>query len=152
MTLQDFQDALDSFGPRLELWPEDQAEAGYGMLDRSAEARAALAEAKTLDQRLDSLLASPIRAPSGMADRLMAKVMVDLPTAEIVPFPARVAVPAQPAKPAWTIWPPARGSMIAAAAMVVCFVGGILAVQTVFPGGSDSESLYVSAIYSDLAW
>ena len=152
MTLDEFQDGLDAYGADLSDWPEDQVAAARGLLDRSSAARAALAQAESLDAGLDALLATPVAAPSGLADRIMLRAEIAPTDAEILPFPRRAATPAPqlPAKAGW--WPPQRATVVAFAAMVVCFVGGILTVQTVFPATSATESLYVSGVYSDLGW
>lgn len=151
LTLDEFEDALDSFGSVLADWPDDLAAQAHSLLDSSAEARDALDLAKTLDGGLDALLSKPVQAPAGLAGRIVAAAAAPRVSADIIQLPPRVAVLPEPANDR-RAWSPARSSMIAAAAMIVCFAGGFLTVQTVFPGYQQAESVYVSAIYGDLAW
>jgi hypothetical protein len=151
LTLDEFEDALDSFGSVLADWPDDLAAQAQTLLDSSAEARDALKLAETLDGGLDALFSKPIQAPVGLAGRIMAEVAAPRASADIIQLPPRVAAMPEPANDR-RAWSPARSSMIAAAAMIVCFAGGFLTVQTVSAGYPQAESVYVSAIYGDLAW
>ena len=67
-----FEDCLDRFGPDLDRWPDHHAGART-LLERSAPARALLAEARALDAVLDDLLPS-VGAPLGLRARLVANL------------------------------------------------------------------------------
>lgn len=147
MTPEQFQDALDLHGPKLAKWPADDAQSARHLLAISAEARDALAQAERLEAELAGLLSTRRPAPAA----LRAAIFDALPaqaSAEIVRFPD--ASPARAATPAVTgAW--RRLPAAAAAVLVACFVGGICA-STVFSGEDEAESVYVSAVYGDLAF
>ncbi len=64
-----FEDLIDRLGEDLSRWPDAQRLAAEGLLASSAEARALHDEARTLRQLLAS---PPVRAPAGLADRIIA--------------------------------------------------------------------------------
>jgi hypothetical protein len=71
MDVAEFEDLLGRHGGDLSNWPKDRQAAAEALLQSSKQARAALAEA----QRLRSVLQStPVRAPTGLVDRIMDKV------------------------------------------------------------------------------
>lgn len=145
MTPEQFQDALDLRGPRLAEWPAHQSQAATELLLVSSIARDALAQAELLDGALSGLLSTP--RPARPA--LKAAIFDALPpqqTSQILEFPA-VSKPAPvPSSAAWQ-----RFSATAAAILLMCLVGGICASR-LFPGEEQAESIYVSAIYGDLAF
>lgn len=153
MTLDEFEIALDDWGADIDLWPLDQQQPVNDLLQSSAAARAMLADAQRLEAELDGLLGSTIAAPAGLADRIFAVATNPPYSAEIVRFPVSPAVsapaPSVAGRAAW--WPPRRSFVVAAAAMVVCFLSGVLTVQTVFPEASTSEADYASSLHS-LDW
>lgn len=153
MTLDEFEDALDQFGADLDDWPDAQANAGRALLARSPEARQALALATRLDGGLKALLATPVAAPSGLAGRILAGVEPTVAPADVVPFPVggKAAPVAAARLPTARFWRVDRPAMIAAAMLAVCFIGGVITVQAVSPATATHESIYISAIYSDLA-
>lgn len=153
MTLDEFEDALDHYGADLAHWPEPEAAAARDLLERSSPAQQSLARASELDGRLRALMGGPVAAPKGLTERILAQTRPAAPQAEILPFPTRgdSAPSAAPAIPAARFWHPDRAAMIAAAMLVVCFVGGVITVQTVSPTPAGHESIYISALYSDLA-
>lgn len=147
MTPEQFQEALDRHGPRLAEWPAAASQAAAELLLVSPAARAALAQAERLDAALSGLLSTPRPAPAS----LKAAIFDALPpqqTAQILNFPATVAsAPADLYAPrAWKMF-----AATAAAALIVCFVGGICA-SSVFTAEDDAESIYLSAVYGDLAF
>ncbi|WP_181313747.1 hypothetical protein [Phreatobacter cathodiphilus] len=81
----DFQDALDRFGADLGRWPAVERALGEALLREDPSLGVLVAEAR----RLKALVASapPVRAPAGLADRI-----VSLATASAPPLP-RVASP-----------------------------------------------------------
>ena len=153
MTLAEFEDALDQFGADLDDWPSERAAAARALLDTSGAVLEAFALAKRLDQGLDALLATPIAAPTGLADRILARATPPAPEAEVYQFPARAIPPTATVETRRVprFWHPDRPAMIAAAMLVVCFIGGVITVRTVSPADTGHESVYISAIYSDLA-
>lgn len=155
MTLEEFEDHLDTFGSALGTWPDDLATAARALLENSADARAELALARELDEGLDALMAQPVSAPSGLADRIAVKAGATSPHATILAFPVRqLRVPeeASVARKRSRFWPPERGAAIAAAMMAACFIGGVIAVQAFSPADDRSEIIYMAAVYNDLAW
>lgn len=71
MDVAEFEDLLGRHGGDLSNWPKDRQAAAEALLQSSKQARAALAEA----QRLRSVLQStPVRAPTGLVDRIMRNV------------------------------------------------------------------------------
>jgi len=147
MTPEQFQDALDLRGPRLAQWPPLEAQAATELLLASTTAREALARAEQLDGALAGLLSTPRPAPAS----LKAAIFDTLPaqqTAHILDFPA-ASVPKVAGIPASQRWK--RLPAAVAAALVVCFVGGICAAS-IFTGEDEIESIYMSAVYGDLAF
>ncbi|MBI2242057.1 MAG: hypothetical protein HYU59_14780 [Magnetospirillum gryphiswaldense] len=69
MTVGEFSDLLDRLGSDLAQWPEPQRHAAEALLERSSSAAQALAEALKL---ADAVKASQPKAPSGLADRIIA--------------------------------------------------------------------------------
>jgi hypothetical protein len=70
MDVTEFEALLDGLGEDLSQWPNPQREAAFALLSESADARALLAEAKLLR---GALAKPPIRAPAGLADRIVAR-------------------------------------------------------------------------------
>ena len=71
MDVPEFEDLLGRHGGDLSDWPKDRQAAAEALLKSSKQARAALAEAQRLRSALQS---TPIRAPTGLVDRIMGKV------------------------------------------------------------------------------
>jgi hypothetical protein len=71
MDLPEFEDLLDRHGCDLSNWPKDRQAAAEALLQSSKQARAALTEAQRLRSALQS---TPVRAPTGLVDRIMGKV------------------------------------------------------------------------------
>jgi hypothetical protein len=69
MDVGTFEDLIDRLGENLSLWPDAQRLAALELLASSADARVLHDEARTLRQ---VLAAPPVRAPSGLADRIVA--------------------------------------------------------------------------------
>jgi hypothetical protein len=70
MDVTEFEALLDGLGEDLSQWPDPQREAALGLLSQSSAARALLAEANILR----TALARPaVRAPAGLADRIIAR-------------------------------------------------------------------------------
>ncbi|MGJ4944865.1 hypothetical protein ACQR1W_30175 [Bradyrhizobium sp. HKCCYLS1011] len=69
MDVREFEDLIDRLGEDLSGWPEAQRQAAVELLASSPEANALLEEARTLRQALS---APPVRAPAGLADRIVA--------------------------------------------------------------------------------
>lgn len=71
MEVADFQNLLDRLGDDLSSWPDQARHDAEALLQSSAPARSALAEARAVR----ALLApQPVKAPSGLIDRIMQKV------------------------------------------------------------------------------
>lgn len=69
MDVREFEDLIDRLGEDMSSWPDASRHAATELLAVSAEARSRLEEARTLR----AALAGPaIRAPSGLAERIVA--------------------------------------------------------------------------------
>lgn len=71
MDLPEFEDLLGRHGDDLSNWPKDRQAAAEALLQSSKRARAALTEAQRLRSAMQS---KPVRAPTGLVDRIMGKV------------------------------------------------------------------------------
>lgn len=69
MNVAEFEDLVDRLGEDLSRWPDAQRLAATDLLTASAEARALHAEAEALRR---ALAPTPVRAPAGLADRIVA--------------------------------------------------------------------------------
>jgi len=69
MDVGTFEDLIDRMGEDLSHWPDAQRLAAEGLLASSAEARVLHDEALTLRQLLAG---PPVRAPAGLAERIVA--------------------------------------------------------------------------------
>jgi hypothetical protein len=69
MDVREFEDLIDRIGEDLSRWPDAQRLAAQELLASSAEARVLHDEARMLRQALAS---PPVRAPAGLADRIVA--------------------------------------------------------------------------------
>jgi hypothetical protein len=69
MNVVEFEDWLDRLGEDLSRWPEMQRQAAFALLEGSAEARTLLEESIALRH---ALAAPMVRAPAGLADRIVA--------------------------------------------------------------------------------
>lgn len=115
-----FEDCLDRFGADVSRWPDAQRNAGEALLKVSSEARDLLKEAVVLQEAL----AGPnIRAPAGLADRIVLQAVKSAAMPSVRP-PVAVEKP-----PLWTrladIFPLALRPS-SAFVLPVCFVVGIL--------------------------
>ena len=62
MTLDAFTTLLDTYGSNLHRWPEAQADAASALLETSAAAQALHAEARALDDLLETVEGAPVSA------------------------------------------------------------------------------------------
>jgi hypothetical protein len=69
MDVTEFEELIDRLGEDLSLWPDDRRLPAEELLSRSSAAQALLEQARAL--RL-ALAAPPVRAPTGLADRIVA--------------------------------------------------------------------------------
>jgi hypothetical protein len=69
MDVKEFEDLIDRLGEDISQWPDVQRQAATELLANSAEACALLEEARVLR---DALTAPAVRAPAGLADRIVA--------------------------------------------------------------------------------
>jgi hypothetical protein len=69
MDVTEFEELIDRLGEDLSLWPDDRRLPAEELVARSAAAQALLEEARALRQ---ALAAPPVRAPTGLADRIVA--------------------------------------------------------------------------------
>jgi len=69
MDVREFEDLIDRMGEDLSRWPDAQRAAALELLASSADARVLHDEARALRQVLAS---PPVRAPAGLADRIVA--------------------------------------------------------------------------------
>ncbi len=94
MTQAQFQALLEAYGAASERWPADRRAAALALLERSAAARLARAEAAELDALLDRATAEP---PSAA---LRARILAAAPAPAV---PARSAMPAAPRRRRWRV-------------------------------------------------
>ena len=69
MDVTEFEELIDRLGEDLSLWPDDRRLPADELLARSSAAQALLEEARALRR---ALAAPPVRAPAGLADRIVA--------------------------------------------------------------------------------
>jgi hypothetical protein len=69
MDVTEFEELIDRLGEDLSLWPDDRRLPAEELLARSAAAQALLEESRALRR---ALAAPPVRAPAGLADRIVA--------------------------------------------------------------------------------
>jgi len=69
MDVTEFEELIDRLGEDLSLWPDDRRLHAEELLARSSAAEALLEEARILRR---ALAAPPMRAPAGLADRIVA--------------------------------------------------------------------------------
>lgn len=69
MDVTEFEELIDRLGEDLSLWPDDRRLPADELLARSPAAQALLDEARALRH---ALAAPPVRAPAGLADRIIA--------------------------------------------------------------------------------
>jgi hypothetical protein len=113
MNVVEFEDWLDRLGEDVSRWPEPQREAAGALLDSSPEARTLLQEALALRQ---ALAAPKLRAPAGLADRIVAQATRSNPPPEP---PQRVSLPARVLRFLLQAHRPA-------VALSLCFLVGVL--------------------------
>jgi hypothetical protein len=68
MDVSEFEELIDRLGEDLSRWPEGRRLPAEELLARSPDAQALLDEACVLRQ---ALAAAPVRAPAGLADRIV---------------------------------------------------------------------------------
>jgi hypothetical protein len=68
MDVSEFEDLIDRLGEDMSCWPEGQRVAADELLASSREARALLADARTLRH---ALAGPSVRAPAGLAGRIV---------------------------------------------------------------------------------
>ena len=69
MDVREFEDLIDRLGEDVSCWPDEQRQGATELLASSPEARALLEEACVLRRALS---APVVRAPAGLADRIVA--------------------------------------------------------------------------------
>jgi hypothetical protein len=79
MKFEEFEDHLGRFGEDLMVWPPSAREAGIELLRDSAEAREIMQEAEALRRAMTAV--APVRAPAGLADRIVTEAVRARPVA-----------------------------------------------------------------------
>ncbi|TFV78769.1 hypothetical protein E4K64_06205 [Bradyrhizobium frederickii] len=69
MDVTEFEELIDRLGEDLSLWPDDRRVPAEELLARSSAAQALLEEARAVRRALAAPL---VRAPAGLADRIVA--------------------------------------------------------------------------------
>ncbi|MBW7971207.1 hypothetical protein [Bradyrhizobium sp. BR 10289] len=69
MDVTEFEELIDRLGEDLALWPDDRRLPAEALLAQSSAAQVVLEEARALRQ---ALAAPAVRAPRGLADRIVA--------------------------------------------------------------------------------
>jgi len=124
MNIEEFEDCVDRYGEDVASWPSPERERGAALVRSSLAARGIVSQAKLLRAAMTG--AAPVRAPFGLADRIVAR-----------------AVAASPAKTTIVVVRPApRGAFhIAFRPAVVlpfCFLFGLAVAW--LPAASDGRS------------
>lgn len=89
MQVSEFEDLIERLGDDLSRWPDAQRLAAESLIATSPTAQALIAEAKLIRE---ALTATPIRAPAGLADRIVAAAAAS----KSVPEPANQQPSARP--------------------------------------------------------
>lgn len=76
MDVAEFEDLIDRLGEDMSLWPEPQRVAAAQLLETSDQARTVLDAAEVLRRALS---APPIKAPAGLAERIVSAAMQQAP-------------------------------------------------------------------------
>lgn len=69
MDIAEFEDLIDRLGDDPSRWPDDQRREAERLVATSTEAQRLIADAKAVRE---ALAAPPVRAPAGLADRIVA--------------------------------------------------------------------------------
>jgi hypothetical protein len=164
--LSDFQDAVDDHGTDLADWPLALRDAAKVLLASSEEARQFLAEEIALDHALSAAMA-PIKAPAGLADRIVLKAAGDdgmparthlrlvdtvLATALVSPVPAGPRQPAWRRAVNWLAEQIPNAGLRYGLAFALCFSVGLGASLLLARPNESNYSTYVSGLYADLAY
>lgn len=115
MDIAEFEDWLDRLGDDVSQWPAPQRDAARALLAQSDAARDLLAEAAVLRR---ALAAPPVRAPAGLADRIVLQARHEVA--------APAAIPALPPRSRAFRLPPLAFRIPAAVALPLCFAAGLL--------------------------
>lgn len=97
MDVAELEDLIDRLGEDPSRWPDDRRLAAERLLQESAAARALLAQARAVREALS---APPVRAPAGLADRIVAAAMrAETAKTTAKTEPADDRTPSEPATP-----------------------------------------------------
>ncbi|NEW95814.1 hypothetical protein [Rhodopseudomonas sp. BR0G17] len=96
MDVAELEDLIDRLGEDPSRWPDDRRLAAERLLQESAAARALLAQARAVREALS---APPVRAPAGLADRIVAAAMRETAKITAKTEPADDRAPSEPATP-----------------------------------------------------
>lgn len=145
LRIEEFEDALDQYGPEIDEWPSALAQQARDLLASSIEARDLL-EAEAI---IAGSLRSSIKAPSGLADRLVAQAFEK---------EAAQVVAARQGRSWWEALVEhvqalaGQASIRYATVLAICFVGGVAVAQITAQDENIPAPTYLSGLYADLAW
>ena len=77
MNIEEFEDCVDRYGEDVASWPSPERERGTALVRSSLAARGIVSQAKLLRAAVTG--AVPVRAPSGLADRIVACAIAETP-------------------------------------------------------------------------
>ena len=147
MDIETFEDLVDRLGEDVSAWPSPAREAGTALIATSAQAREIVADAARLRQELSRH--TPLRAPAGLADRIMAQVATpraEMPASEAPLVPAEDGVAA--AAPGWRRR--ALERLSPSVVLPLCFLVG-LSLSLLPPGNRSGDTALVGpSVLSDL--
>jgi hypothetical protein len=83
MNITEFEDLLDRLGEDMSTWPAPLQQAAAVLLGSSDQARGLLEETRLMRQ---ALAGTPIRAPAGLADRIVVGVRQPAPESAAAPL------------------------------------------------------------------
>lgn len=86
MDIVEFEEWLDRLGDDISKWPHPQRDDAQILLATSQKARALFAEAKVLRS---ALVTAPVKAPAGLADRIVAAAAITPASVTEIPVPDR---------------------------------------------------------------
>jgi hypothetical protein len=75
MTLETFKDHLETYGANLSRWPKESCALATDLIERSKEAKAALADMQTFESRLEG--SNESLPPADLLDKIIKKAHSD---------------------------------------------------------------------------
>ncbi|MEW6639378.1 MAG: hypothetical protein AB1586_02650 [Pseudomonadota bacterium] len=145
MDIVEFEDWLDRLGEDVSGWPDPQRDEAKALLAQSADARALLDEARMLR---GALAAPAVRAPAGLADRILAQASqtpAAAPAPSAAPKLAVENVVRAASRARWRLPLPIDYRSRAAVLLPLCFIVGLLIGLFSHPEEADLDQVDLPA-------